>query len=242
MADKPTQLVLAALSRAVAEPGGLPLFGGKSTPGLFAATAAGRQAAQRCQDEGYLQLVRSDTKGKSTIDYYTLSDKGLNHLLSQASPRQLLEDLVRALEARQVQAADLLAVARQMQATLDGLKASAEQVLRQVPPAAADADGTAAAPADEGWKEDALAFLSSWHASGASEDCPLPELFRQARQAEPALSIGRFHDGLRQLHDGEQIYLHPWTGPLYAIPEPPLALLVGHEIAYYASPRLKMTA
>ena len=33
-----------------------------------------------------------------------------------------------------------------------------------------------------------------------------------------------------------------WTGPLYAIPEPPLALLVGHEIAYYASPRLKMTA
>src|SRR5262249_12074506 len=120
------------------------------------------------------------------------------------------EDLVRALEARQAQAADLLAVARQMQATLDALKASAEQVLRQVPPVASAADGTAA-PADA-WKEDTLAFLANWHASGASEDCPLPELFRQARQAEPALSIGRFHDGLRQLHDGEQIYLHPWTG------------------------------
>lgn len=241
MADKPTQLVLAALSRAVAEPGGLPLFGSKSAPGLFAATATGRQAAQRCQDEGYLQLVRSETKGKSTVDYYTLSDKGLNYLLSQASPRELLEDLVRALEARQAQAADLLAVARQMQATLDGLKASAEQVLRQVPPAASVSDGTAA-PADDGWKADALAFLSSWHASGASEDCPLPELFRQARQVEPALSIGRFHDGLRQLHDAEQIYLHPWTGPLYAIPEPPLALLVGHAVAYFAGPRLKMTA
>jgi hypothetical protein len=51
------------------------------------------------------------------------------------------------------------------------------------------------------------------------------------------LTIGRFHDGLRRLHDEGQAYLHPWTGPLYAMPEPAFALLVGHEVAYYASPR-----
>ena len=51
------------------------------------------------------------------------------------------------------------------------------------------------------------------------------------------LSIGQFHDGLRELHDREQVYLHPWTGPLYAMPEPAFALLIGHEIAYYASQR-----
>ena len=239
VADKLTHLVLSALSRAAAEPGGLPLFNSKSAQGMFAPTAAGRQAAQRCQDEGYLRRVRSETKGKTSLDYYALTEKGLSYLLSQASPRHLLEDLVRTLEARQTQATDLLAVAQQMQSTLDGLKTNAEQILRQLPPAA---NGTAAAPTDEGWKETALSFLARWHASGASEDCPLPELFRQARQTAPSLSIGTFHDGLRQLHDGEQIYLHPWTGPLYAIPEPPLALLVGHEIAYYASPRLKMSA
>ena len=44
-------------------------------------------------------------------------------------------------------------------------------------------------------------------------------------------------DGLRKLHQQEQIYLHPWTGPLYDLPEPALALLVGHEVAYYASRR-----
>jgi hypothetical protein len=39
------------------------------------------------------------------------------------------------------------------------------------------------------------------------------------------------------LHDREQVYLHPWTGPLYAMPEPAFALLIGHEVAYYANLR-----
>ena len=53
----------------------------------------------------------------------------------------------------------------------------------------------------------------------------------------PSLTIGQFHDSLRRLHEMEKIYLHPWTGPLYEIPEPACALLVGHEVAYYASVR-----
>ena len=31
--------------------------------------------------------------------------------------------------------------------------------------------------------------------------------------------------------------VHPWTGPMYEMPEPSFALLVGHEVAYYASYR-----
>jgi len=33
----------------------------------------------------------------------------------------------------------------------------------------------------------------------------------------------------------------PWTGPLYDLPEPHFALLVGHEVAYYASSRRTAT-
>ena len=81
---------------------------------------------------------------------------------------------------------------------------------------------------------DIKARLSEWHAAGGAQaDCPLPELYRKL----DGVSIGQFHDALRQLHDDHQIYLHPWTGPLYALPEPALALLVGHEVAYYASIR-----
>jgi hypothetical protein len=87
------------------------------------------------------------------------------------------------------------------------------------------------------WLGNALAFLQQRQSRGALGDCPLPELFREARTIAPTLSIGQFHDGLRTLHTREQIYLHPWTGPLYGLPEPTLALLVGHEVAYYASPR-----
>src|SRR5207248_1963500 len=82
-----------------------------------------------------------------------------------------------------------------------------------------------------------LARLGGWQGAGACEDCPLPELYRRVSADDPALTVGRFHDALRQLHEAGQVYLHPWTGPLYDIPEPPYALLVGHEVAYYASVR-----
>jgi hypothetical protein len=79
--------------------------------------------------------------------------------------------------------------------------------------------------------------LAHWQASGAAEDYPLAELFRHLQADVPGLTIGRFHDALRDLHDADRIYLHPWTGPLYDLPEPAFALLVGHLIAYYASAR-----
>lgn len=79
--------------------------------------------------------------------------------------------------------------------------------------------------------------LAAWVDVGSLGDCPLPELFRRLQVHDADLTIGVFHDRLRLLHQGGKIYLHPWTGPLYEMPEPAYALLVGHEIAYYASLR-----
>jgi hypothetical protein len=78
-----------------------------------------------------------------------------------------------------------------------------------------------------------LAYLADW--SGPT-DCTLPELFR-ALALTDALTIGAFHDCLRQLHADRAVSLPAWTGPLYALPEPQYALLIGHGIAYYASLR-----
>ncbi len=224
MADKTTLILLGALRRALAEPAGLPLYAVKSTPGLFPSTQPCKQAAQRALDDGLLQPA-SDPR------LHTLTDKGLDWLLHQTSPRQVLDDMVRALEARQAETAALVAAAQQMQAALEGLRVRADQVLQQLPAAAPPS------PADEQWREKVLDFLARRQSVGVSEDCPLPDLYQQARETSGSLTIGNFHDGLRQLHESGLIYLHPWTGPLYALPQPPLALLVGHEIAYYASPR-----
>jgi hypothetical protein len=241
MADKSHALILAALERAVAEPSGLPLLGSKTTPGLFAAGSAARQAAQQCKEQGYLRVVRTEPKGKTTHEICSLTEKGLAYLLEQANPRDVLQAFVGALEARQSQVGDLLSTARATQANLDALKATAERVLQQLAqrkqassPLLCDKTSSNGA---EAWLVAVVRRLGQWQASGTLDDCPLPDLYRTAREATPSLTIGRFHDGLRRLHDTAQIYLHPWTGPLYEIPEPALALLVGHEIAYYVSLR-----
>src|SRR5690242_1907054 len=88
VADRSSQLVLQALSRAAAEADAVPLFAGRSSPGLFPATPAGKQAAQRCRDEGLLR----EAGARGATPLCALTDKGRDFLLGQLSPRQVLED------------------------------------------------------------------------------------------------------------------------------------------------------
>lgn len=276
MADKSSQLILEALSRAAADPDGVPLHGTKAAPGLFPANAAGKDAAQRCQDEGYLRAAatddaaasRGDTGATATLvkkkavaaPLCTITEKGMTFLLAQVSPRQVLEDFVRALDGRRKQADDLVQAARQMHQGLEATRGNVDRILAHICQSETSAlKGGApgglramlagfhhengpcrngqAETTTAGVDEHLLAELTRWHQTGASEDYPLPQLFRQLVSHSPDATIGQFHDGLRRLHDRGRVYLHPWTGPLYAIPEPPYVLLVGHEIAYYASLR-----
>ena len=246
MADKSQQLVLTALSRAAAA-AGTPLHGGKRAPGLFPATAVGKQAAQRCRDEGYLcpldEPAAVRRKAAAPPQRWAITDKGLSYLLTQVSPRPVLEDLVRALEARHGQVEELLALVGRAQADVEAMKASVEKVLAHVCAGEVPAAHSNRLNAlYQNFRGDALpqavlAELSRWAPSAPSEDCPLPELFRRLQEKAPGLTLGAFHDTLRRLHDSGQLYLHPWTGPLYDVPEPACALLVGHMVAYYASGR-----
>lgn len=279
MADKLTQFVTDALTRAAADPAGVPLFGSKAEPGLFPPTAAARPAAKRCLDEGLLHVVRTDARGRQPRELCAATEKGLRFLLDRVSPKQVLEDFVRVLEARQRQVDDLLATARRMADGLAGLKTAVAAVLPQVmatrvgvrPDALSPSperggagddrlplphregtggevshmNGTATAtrPAPPKAAADELAgailtHLADWAASAAAgQDCPLPELYRALTTRAVPPTIGEFHDSLRRLHAARAVYLHPWTGPLYTLPEPAYALLVGHEVAYYASAR-----
>lgn len=244
MADKSTQLILDALRRAAAEPDGAPLHGTRSAPGLFPANAAAKAAAQRCRDDGLVRLIGTETRGKTIHEIYAITEKGLAYLLREVNPRHVLEDFVRALDARQAQLGQMAESLERAQASIAALKAAAEQVLRQLastaatpPPAAHYGNGAVANGSPASCTGDVLDRLRQWHASGASEDCSLPELYRHARAKDARLTIGQFHDALRRLHQEQKVYLHPWTGPLYELPEPPLALLIGHEIVYYASLR-----
>ena len=245
MADKSTRLILDALTRAASEPAGYPLFAQKTDSGLFPATTLARTAADRAKADGLLRVVETDTTGRSAREVCALTDKGMDYLTRQASPRQVLEDLVRVLEDRQTAVAELAATTANMAAGLNSLRTLVEQMLPRLTTYpvrnGTPMNGLLAPPrpsvaiVTDTLIADIKARLAEWHAAaGASQDCPLPELYRKL---ESAGTVGLFHDALRQLHDDHQVYLHPWTGPLYALPEPAFALMVGHEVAFYASIR-----
>jgi DNA-binding PadR family transcriptional regulator len=263
VADKLAQYILDALSKAAAEPGGLPLLATKSEPGLFPSTAAAKPASQKCLSEGLIQLSRTEARGKSARELYTITDAGWDYLLEAVNPKQVLEDFVRVLEARQGEVGELLDRARHMADVLGGIRDAVSRVLPRVAagrPAHPDSGntelhraspfrsttmslngsgGTALleTPAEADLGSAILTRLDDWSSlANAGEDCPLPELFRSLAAGSSA-TIGEFHDTLRQLHSAGAIYLHPWTGPLHEMPEPAYALLVGHNIAYYASQR-----
>jgi hypothetical protein len=254
--DKSTQLLLTALGHAAAS-GAVPLHPTRAAPGLFPASALGKQVAQRCQEEGYLRSLAEDE-----LHRYQITDKGLQHLLEEMDPRQVIEDFVRVLERRQTEVDELLRLAREMHLGLETLRANTQRVLRQLE--RSDPTRLTSAPDNKPGQLHTLFqhFLSQLHhapAGGegnqdqeeftasilerliryqehAAQDCPLPVLYEQV-QAGSEITIGQFHDALRRLHETGAVYLHPWTGPLYEIPDPSFALLVGHEIVYYVSLR-----
>jgi hypothetical protein len=244
LSDNSREIITAALRRAAVEPAGLPLHGGRSQ-GLFAGSASGKKAAQLCKSEGYLQIIRRESRGRSAREICAITEKGLAYLLFQVSPKQVLEDLVRALHSQQAQVGELLETARHWQLNIDACKALLDKALRKGNECAWNmtsvngkaGTGTSASHDLTGTKlpDAILDHLHQWCESGTAGDCPLPELFQHVGQDH--LTVGQFHDQLRALHEQQRIYLHPWTGPLPEIPEPALALLAGHGIAYYASIR-----
>jgi hypothetical protein len=257
VAEKHSQQITEALTKAAAHPDGLPLYAARSDSGLFPNTSAAKSAAQKCLDDGLLQSIGTDARGKTPRQLYSLTDPGWEFLLAQVNPKQVLEDFVRVLEARRGEVGELVDTARRMADSLQGLKDAVARVLPVVtarrmpePPVSREPQASALpfgsrlngatalleAPVQVDLAPLILARLADW-SGAAGEDCPLPELYRSLSLIDAPPTIGEFHDCLRKLHADGAMYLHPWTGPLYALPEPAYALLAGHNIAYYASPR-----
>jgi hypothetical protein len=256
MPDKLTPLIVAGLSRAAA--GSWPLHGSRTGEGLFPTSAAGKEAAQKCCADGYVTATPVNAHGagsrstatavrKKAAPHFSITDAGLGFLLAQVSPRQALEGILAALHARQDELAQLSEMTRETLSTTQSLATSVRKALDTISGSAGPSGGNLKAMlssflneahpscATAGLASCILQELGRWQQSDACEDYPLPKLYRHAATHTPGLTIGAFHDVLRHLHNTSQIYLHPWTGPLSELPEPPCALLVGHEIAYYAS-------
>ena len=92
--DKVTTILVAALKQALADPVEQRLYRSGKLSGLFAGRggANGDAAAQALRDR-LLEVVRTETKGKTVIDWVRLTPRGVDFLHDHESPVEALHDL-----------------------------------------------------------------------------------------------------------------------------------------------------
>jgi hypothetical protein len=246
--DKVTEALVEALRAALSEPGERRLYRSGKLPGLFAGrTGAAGQAAARALGDGFLEVARTETKGKVVTDWVRLTPRGVEFLHEHESPTRALQEVRDALrvnhEAIPVWLAEMRAGLRALD---DRLAADAgkwlhrlEALTRRVEEALTRLEAaTPLLPTDlteaHPWAADALGYLDRRRAGGAAGGCPLPELFDALRPGHPDLSVAAFHDGLRRLHERRSLRLHPAEGPA-DLGQPEYALLDGGAVLYYAA-------
>jgi hypothetical protein len=196
---------------------------------MFTASASGREAAKLAQQLGYVRSLTDETNGKHAAQW-TISEPGRAHWLRETDPRRAVQALADAIEACQLELADLGRRADGCGDYLSRLSIAVENAFRNpTVPVKAITGVTDTEPGTS-----ILECLRAWRDAG---DCPLPVLLVKVKANCPDMTLGAFHDALRSLHARGAIHLHPWTGPLYELPDPTVAVLAGHEIAYYASAR-----
>jgi hypothetical protein len=245
--DKVTDILIEAMKQGLARPGEHRLFRSGKLDGLFPArTGASAEASARALREGLIEVVRNETKGKTTIDWVRLTPRVVDFLHEHESPLRALQELRGALQAtrdgipawqtemRQSLTAlgeRLVEDAQRWQQRLDSLGRRVEEALQRLAllsPHLSD-ELAAAIP----WAQDALGYLDRRRSSGVTDPCPLPELFAALAAQRPDFSILVFHDGLRRLHERRAVALLAWTGAVAEMSQPEYALCDGGQVLYF---------
>ncbi len=238
----PRQLTLQALSRALNDPAPKLLLGSKAKPGFFlGSTAAVKQAAQRCVDQGWLEPTGTfEGKGKSRKELYRLTPAGAREAVENAEAVVLVRDARDALEDQKRETERIRERVEQLLAAARGQTEALGRLAERLRPVVLDGQRTRTAEPTarsdgEAWLGQAVEYLREFRRRSPYANCPLPELFR--RVAQPAgLSIGQFHDGLRRLVKEGKVRLHAFTGAAYQLQDEEYALVAGQEIKFYAEP------
>jgi hypothetical protein len=249
MLDKTTEVLVDVLRQALASPGEQRLFKSGKLAGLFASRGGinGEAAAMALRD-GLLEMVRTETKGKTTIEWVRFGPSAVYFLDDHESPVRAVDDLRAVLQANreaippwldtmqrglQSLSAQLAEEARAWTHRLDVLSSRVEEALRRTEAARAQIGNGEATGIS--WALEALGYLDRRRANGAPAPCPLPELFAALRLHHGDLSVAAFHDGLRRLREHHALQLLPCSGPAAEVPEPEYALLDGPMVLYYVS-------
>jgi hypothetical protein len=248
--DRVTETLLEALKKALAAEGEHRLYTSGKLAGLFPGRgAAASAAAERALREGHFEVVRTESRGKTTVEWVRLTPRGVDFLHDNESPVRAVQELCATLRASREAVPDWLEAmharlgalaeevsgeARRWTDKLRALERRAEEALARLEAV------TPRVPAEvvesHPWAVDALDYLDRRRKGGAANACPLPELFEAVCRDHPHLTLAGFHDGLRRLHDRRGLRLEAAPGP-DELPRPEYALLESGAVLYYADLR-----
>jgi hypothetical protein len=248
-ADKTTLAVIEALKQGMAQPGEHRLYKSGKLAGLFPGrTGAHIEAAAQALRDGFLEVVRTETKGKAPVEWVKLTQKGMDFLLSHESPARAMDELREALEMTkeglpawlaqirrsfQEQADKLVDEVKTVLGRLESLSIRISEALQRAEASAPKlpAKETTAFP----WALEALTYLDRRKDGGAPSPCPLPDLFAAVRARDHDLTMNGFHAGLRSMQERGVLELLPFAGSPEELPEPEYALLDGTTMYYYVT-------
>lgn len=248
-ADKTTPAVIEALKQGMAQPGEHRLYKSGKLAGLFPGrTGANIEAAAQALRDGFLEVVRTETKGKTPVEWVKLTQKGVDFVLSHESPARAMDELRQALEmTREGLPAWLVQIRRGLQEQADKVVDEVKSVLGRLESLSVrigkaleraeasapklPAGATTAFP----WALEALTYLDRRKEGGAPSPCPFPDLFAAIRARDHDLAMNAFHAGLRSMQERGVLQLLPFSGPPEELPEPEYALLDGTTMYYYVT-------
>ena len=231
VAERRSELLLDGLKTAIAASGEHRLFRFGRLAGLFPSRAGlSSEAAGMAVRMGLLETVRTETRGKLVVEWVHATAKAVTYVHEHDSPKSVLRELKEVLQATRDGVpqwmkdakAEIADISYRFDARAAALLKRLDQVAERVDSALRRAETKAPGVAEPvgrvvPWAVDALEYLDRRAASGASGDCPLPELFHAVRLNLPELPLPAFHDGVKRLHDVRAVRLAP--SPMMVEPE-----------------------
>jgi hypothetical protein len=246
--DKITTLLIDALKRSMDEPEEVRLFRSGKLPGLFATkTGNNLTAANIAVRDGLLEVVRSETKGKTQMDWVRPTPRAVDFIHQQESPVVALRDLRGILRTTQQGIPVWLDEIRQQIEELSSSLGSEVQAIARrlevlslrVHEAIERAEASQPEFSEEmthrvPWARDVLDYLDRRTDTGVDTPCSLAELYQFLRQTQFDLTMSEFHQGLRRLTDRGVLRLLPHIGT-NGFPQPEFALLEGDVAFFYVA-------
>lgn len=219
---------LEALRKLVTDPRPRVLFG---KTGIFPKKTQ-KDAADLCETHSWIEKTPETLKkGKSSEHLYRITLNGIHAVLSKTESLELLKIL-------QMSIGDIEATLKALPEKISSLKTA---VASLVASSQAPDFATLAKQVLSGSNSGNEAHLETTvqeilvGRNSPSGDCSLPDLYKTLRDRYPSLSIGAFHDALRNLKKEGKLVLTNWALPLMEMPDSDLALVISHKVIYYVN-------